>query len=321
MVKEYGTASPEDVGNMMPQVRLQRLLAFIRQHEGLMAGASVCSSIAVATGVLLRLNTATLVVEAVVLSLSYFAWGYSRREQEQVLWKPLTCFSRRQYAEVWDELAGTLRDASVTATGAAEESSVRYSAAHCVQNLLRIGGVQPQDSVLEIGCGVGRIGRELCQHCRDWTGADISRRMLAFAAQRLHGINNARLVQLREVGLGEFADASFDLVYATNMLAHLDEMDRWRYVQEGFRVLRPGGRILLDNIDIESDAGWRIFEFDARRYQGLERPPYMPRFSTASELMTYARHAGFQDVKAFTDPPLVIVTGVRRAARRAFTSN
>jgi ubiquinone/menaquinone biosynthesis C-methylase UbiE len=302
---------------MITQVSVQRVLEFIRKHQRLTAGVSICGSIAVGTGVLLRQNLAILIAAAIVLCFSYFAWGYSTRAREELLWKPLTCFSRRQYAEVWDELAGTLRDASVTATGAAEEQSLRYSAADCLHNLLSIAGVQPEDSVLEIGCGVGRIGRELCPHCRLWTGADISGRMLAFAAQRLSGTNNARLVQLREVGLGEFDDGSFDVVYATNMLAHLDEMDRWRYVQESFRVLRPGGRILLDNIDIESEAGWKIFEYDARRYQQLDRPPYMPRFSTASELVSYARRAGFDDIKAHPAPPLVIVRGTKRLPDRA----
>lgn len=289
----------------------------MREHARWMVGGSICSSIAVASGILLRLNRATLTAEAVALSFSYFAWGYSSRAREQVLWKPLARFQRPQYAEVWDELAGTLREASAAATGAAAEPGVRYSATHCVHNLLAVAGIRPEDSVLEIGCGVGRIGRELSQYCRDWTGADISGRMLAFAAQRLRGITNARLVQLRDVGLSEFDDASFDVVYATNMLAHLDEMDRWRYVQEGFRVLRPGGRIFLDNIDVESDAGWRIFEYDARRCHQKERPPYMPRFSTASELKSYVRRAGFQEITAHPDPPLVIVTGIRKAAARS----
>jgi hypothetical protein len=43
------------------------------------------------------------------------------------------------------------------------------------------------------------------------------------------------------------------------MLAHLDEIDRWRYVQESFRVLRPGGRLFVDTIDIESNEGWGMF--------------------------------------------------------------
>ena len=88
----------------------------------------------------------TLIAGTAVLCLSCFAWGYASRAQEEVLWKPLASFQRRQYGEVWDELAETLRDASVTATGAAEEHSLRYSAAHCVRNLLSIAGVRPDDS-------------------------------------------------------------------------------------------------------------------------------------------------------------------------------
>ena len=168
-----------------------------------------------------------------------------------------------------------------------------------------------EDEVLEIGCGVGRIGLELAAHCRRWTGADTSANMLAYAAERLAAASNSRLVQLHNFGLPEFADESFDAVYATNMLAHLDEMDRWRYVEEAFRVLRPGGRIYIDNIDLESEAGWRGFVKDAECYQLLERPPFMPRFSTASELVTYATRAGYEQIRSHRRSPLIILTAVK----------
>ena len=91
------------------------------------------------------------------------------------------------------------------------------------------------------------------------------------------GLVTRRLVQLDGEGLRAFSDSSFNVIYSTNVFAHLDEIDRWRYVEEAFRVLRPGGRIYIDNIDIESDAGWAMFTNDAVRYQSLEPPPYMPR--------------------------------------------
>jgi len=140
--------------------------------------------------------------------------------------------------------------------------------------------------------------------------------MLAHASDRLRGVNNIRLVQLQSVGLSEIAENSFDVVYTTNMFAHLDEMDRWRYVEEAFRVLRSGGRIYVDNIDLESDAGWAIFVSDATRYRSLERPPYMTRLSTAAELMAYATRAGFEQVQSHHRQPLVIVTAVKPSLQK-----
>ena len=138
--------------------------------------------------------------------------------------------------------------------------------------------------------------------------------MLAYAADRLCGIGNTRLVKLESVGLPEFDSNSFDLVYFTNMLMHLDEMDRWLYLQEAFRVLRPEGRVFFDNIDLESDAGWNMFANDANRYRYLERPPYMPRFSTGAELSAYAVHAGFSSVACHRRSPLVIITAIKSSS-------
>ena len=79
-------------------------------------------------------------------------------------------------------------------------------------------------------------------------------------------------------------------------------------------MLRPDGRIFMDIIDIESDVGWGMFARDAVRYKHLERPPYMPRFSTASELTVYLQRAGFAGIQAHYRSPLVIVTGVKPSA-------
>jgi ubiquinone/menaquinone biosynthesis C-methylase UbiE len=176
---------------------------------------------------------------------------------------------------------------------------------------LELVSISNQDDVMEIGCGVGRIGRELAPHCRTWTGVDISANMLAWASDRMHGVRNAGFALLRSDGLKRFGENAFDVIYATNMFGHLDEIDRWRYLEEVFHVLRPGGRIFVDNIDLESDAGWSIFVNDASRYQGRECPPYMPRFSTAAELTAYAKGAGFENLQSYHRSPLVILTAAK----------
>lgn len=269
----------------------------------------MASTLVLAIAVMERLNAIWAFAAALSLLCSSFVWGYSVRAWKEITdWPPLSNWQRRDYAAVWDSLAGSMNDAAVAAAGETSENRLRSSAAESVGNLLELASISAGDEILEIGCGVGRIAREIAPHCRSWTGADISANMLAHASARLEGLGNTRLVHLKSVGLDHFAEDSFDVVYATNMLAHLDEMDRWRYVQEAFRVLRPGGRIFIDNIDMESEAGWSMFSNDAIRYRDVERPPYMPRFSTAAEFTAYANRAGFVGTQSHHRSPLVIVT-------------
>jgi SAM-dependent methyltransferase len=289
--------------------KLQAASAFLRSHSWLPWSATIVSSLVLAIAIVERLNAIWAFTAGITLLGSAFVWGYSLHAFKEISdWPPLSNWQRQEYSAVWDSLAGSMNDAAIAAAGEASESRLRSSAAESVRNLLELAYVSAPDEVLEIGCGVGRIAREIAPHCRYWTGADISANMLAHASARLLGLENTRLVHLKSIGLNDFAENSFDVVYATNMLAHLDEMDRWRYVQEAFRVLRPGGRIFIDNIDLESEAGWSMFSNDAIRYRDVQRPPYMPRFSTAAEFTAYANRAGFIGAQAHHRSALVIVT-------------
>jgi ubiquinone/menaquinone biosynthesis C-methylase UbiE len=270
------------------------------------------SCIVLTVAVVERASPIWLLTACLALACLFFASGYLKHaSREKENWPPLSQWKRHDYANVWDSLASSMNDAAVAAAGESGEVRLSSSAADSVANLKESAAISENDDVLEIGCGVGRIGKEIASRCRSWTGADISANMLAHAAARLESQKNIRLVQLKDVGLDEFAADSFDVVYATNMLAHLDELDRWNYVQEAFRVLRAGGRIFLDNIDLESDAGWSMFANDAIRFRGIERPPYMPRFSTAAEFMSYVTRAGFKNAHAQHRLSLVIVTAVK----------
>ena len=252
----------------------------------------------------------------VALMFVSYGWGYTARAFKVIDYPSLLHLPRRRYSEVWDALAASPSLARTAACGHESEGRLRRSAEVPVNNLIELADVRPQDDILEIGCGVARIGLELAPRCRTWTGADISAKMLATAAQRLQGTNNTRLIKLQAIGLDELASNSFDLVYSTNMLSHLDEMDRWRYAKDAFRVLRPGGRLFIDNVDIESEEGWAAFSRSAAAAQESERPPYFPMPSTASELRTYALRAGFRRVLAHKRAPLVVLTAVKPNSER-----
>jgi ubiquinone/menaquinone biosynthesis C-methylase UbiE len=97
---------------------------------------------------------------------------------------------------------------------------------------------------LDFGCGAGRLTRALSERFEDVVGVDISEPMIA-EARRVNG-DTARFVVNTGPGLQGFADASFDLVYTSNVLQHIPDAALIQsYVSELARVLGPGGLLCL----------------------------------------------------------------------------
>ncbi len=285
--------------------------SIIRKHRWIPAFVSAAIATMFVVFGLVGIGRATVVVLGICFAAACFVWGYSVSALRGGRWPALDHLHRRRYAETWDTLASSPTQARAAACGESEEDKVRLSAQRPVSNITELAGIKVTDDVLEIGCGVARIGLELAPRCKQWTGVDISTNMLACAAERLAGLNNVRLVHLLAANLDAFSDNSFDLVYLTNMFDHLDEMDRYKYIMDAFRVLRPSGRLYVDNTDLESDAGWASFANGVATVQNVERPAYQPTPATAAELTTYAKRAGFRETWAHHRSPLVILTATK----------
>jgi ubiquinone/menaquinone biosynthesis C-methylase UbiE len=157
-------------------------------------------------------------------------------------------------------------------------------------------GIKPDDTILEIGCGIGRVGQALAPICKEWIGCDVSPRMLEHTRQRLAGIENVRLVEISGFDLAPIPNASVDLVYCTVVFMHLDEWDRYKYVLEAGRVLKPGGRVFIDNFNLRSEEGWEIFETHRNAIPPMYRPPHIGKSSTPQEFEVYLQRAGFQNI-------------------------
>lgn len=103
------------------------------------------------------------------------------------------------------------------------------------------GLVAPAGSVLDAGCGTGRIARYLVDRGLSVVGVDLSPGMLAMA-RRDHPDLELHEGSLTALPL---ADASVDGVVFWYSLIHLSDEELPVALAEAVRVLRPGGHVLL----------------------------------------------------------------------------
>lgn len=110
----------------------------------------------------------------------------------------------------------------------------------------RLLGLDPGQSVLDVAAGTGRIAAYLASQGLHVTAVDLTRNMLRQAEQRATtgGLEHIRFVEANGRVL-PFADGSFDAVMSIRFL-HLFPATMYRpFVQEMWRVLRPGGTLLI----------------------------------------------------------------------------
>jgi SAM-dependent methyltransferase len=107
----------------------------------------------------------------------------------------------------------------------------------------------PGRRTLEIGCGEGRVVRDLAARGHSVVGIDSSPTLLRHARESDPGGEYL----LADAAALPFADSSFDMVVAYNSLMDIDDMPG--AVREAARVLEPGGRLCICITHPVNDAG------------------------------------------------------------------
>ncbi len=167
----------------------------------------------------------------------------------------------------------------------------------------------PGRATLELGCGEGRVARDLAARGHRVTGVDASPTLLRAANEAQPGGDYV----LADAAALPFAAASFDLVVAYNSL--MDVQDMPGAVREAARVLESGGRLCVCVTHPLADAGrFAAREADAPfviqdSYFGRRRPWYYGQtFERAGLQMTFRGWAyPFEDYcRALEDSGLLI---------------
>ncbi|MBK1661755.1 class I SAM-dependent methyltransferase [Paracraurococcus ruber] len=132
--------------------------------------------------------------------------------------------------------------------------------AEFLRHFVARAGLRPQDRVLDIGCGPGRMAVPLTQYLAgdaSYDGVDVDAAAIGWCADVItpaypgfrfhrldiaHPLYNPGGALAAEALALPFADASMDMVLLVSVLTHLDLPAIARYGAEIRRVLAPGGR-------------------------------------------------------------------------------
>ncbi len=126
---------------------------------------------------------------------------------------------------------------------------VRYLEAEIEHVLAKI---KPSDTVLELGCGYGRVIGRLLGKARKVVGIDTSKASLEQAKKDFQHHSKLDLAQMNAVNLG-FTDGCFDVVICIQNGISAFKVDQEDLILESLRVIQDGGTCLFSSY---SDGFW-----------------------------------------------------------------
>jgi len=160
--------------------------------------------------------------------------------------------------------------------------------------------IQSGDSVLDVGCGTGEVTLPAKIRAKDGKvyGIDPAPEMIAVARRK--AAYKKLDIDFR-VGVIEslpFPDASIDVITSSLMMHHLPEDLKARGLTEIYRVLKPGGRLLIADFMRPTGSFLNHIFIAFTRHQGLK--------SGIEDLQKLLKAAGFNQIVQSDETVLLI---------------
>ena len=153
---------------------------------------------------------------------------------------------------------------------------------------IQLAGLKPNEDVLDVGCGVGRMAYMLAHYLEPtarYEGFDIVERLIRWAQESItprfphfqfqhsdiyNKYYNPLATKVAADYRFPFPDRSFDFVFLTSVFTHMLADDVRHYLDEIYRVLRPRGHCLATCFLLNEDS--RSIMAESRSLFNFEYP-------------------------------------------------
>src|ERR1041385_5394154 len=161
----------------------------------------------------------------------------------------------------WNERAKSNAMAFIACDDNASETVFHESGIKDCAKLLQGIEDRVQGSVLEIGCGIGRMLKPLVGRFSRLEGVDVSSEMIRQGQQRLRDCPTIALHEIDGTGPLPYGPAEFDFCFSYITLHHIPiKSVVVKYIEEAYRVLKPHGIFKFQVLGIKDTLWMKVRE-------------------------------------------------------------
>jgi len=173
-----------------------------------------------------------------------------------------------------------------------------------INNILaETAGIKTGESVLDAGCGIGGSSVWLVKErgCKV-VGISLNQRQInnatAFAIQA--GLDDDVVFEQNDYNNTGYASGSFDVIWGIESICYAN--DKRKFLQEAYRLLKPGGRIILADFFKEKE----LDDKNARLVKQWANGWAINDFSTREEFEEGLRSVGFTNIEILDITPNIM---------------